>query len=122
MEVHPYGHHNHHEIQQLMHHGLLAVRPYGENGEAIHHHLQHAIMAELHEHGQLVGFLLDPRAHLGNMTVEHIQPLYELPGVRLGVARFHHEGHHENRHHGGGLLHELGDMFGGGHHDGGHHW
>jgi hypothetical protein len=134
MEIRPYGDRAYHEIEELIHHGpgLLAVRVHAENGEEVYPHLDQAraILGELYEHGHLIGFLLDPHNHISHMRVEHVQPLYEIGNVSLGVAHFHHDGGyyggHREGHHEGGLLHELGhelrEIVEGEHHDhhGGH--
>ena len=148
MEMHPYHPHHPQEIEELRHHGLIAVRPHAESGQEIYPMLARhgAVLAEIREHGSLVGYVLDPRIPVPGLSWTHMQPLYELAGINLTTAQLHmsypaygsgegqHGGqyyggsHHQSSwggHHGGGALHRLGDAVfgehGEGHHGGGHH-
>lgn len=128
MELHPYRHYHHHEIEALRHHhrGLVAVRFHCRHGREVFPYLERhgAILAEIREHGHLVGFLLDPRIHLPHMNIHHAQPLHLFPGINLGVVEFlpgyevYYEEHH---HHHEGILHELGEAVFGERHEEHHH-
>lgn len=116
--IHPFGHHSHDEVNYLLRQGqpLLAVRPQTESHEHVLPYVQHVVLAELHDGPHTVGYVLDPRAPLP-VRVDHVEYIPDF-NIQLGMADVpHHEyGHHEyghhEEHHGGGLFHRLGDMFG----------
>lgn len=102
--LHPYSYHSEYDLYQLMaHHALRAVRPHAENGQEAFPHIQHAILATIHDdHGHLVGYVLHP-----HIPITHsIHQNTFLPGysIEIGVLRLHgyeqpyyhpHHHHHE---------------------------
>lgn len=124
----PYSYHSEYDLYQLMaHHALRAVRPHAENGQETFPHIQHAILATIHDyHGHLVGYVLHP-----HIPISHAIHQNEfLPGysIEIGVLHLHsyeqpHHHHHEQSyyqpylHEGVGEIVEqvMEDIFDGGH-------